>query len=312
MYEFKRHEGNPILTVADLPERMGYYLLNPGAVKFNGEFILMVDVYHAEGSIVFWIARSRDGYHFTFDPGPVNMPQCSDGWVENGVYDPRITLMDGIYYIVYNSHCNALGSRLAIMKTTDFETFEHVGFVSGTNNRNGALFPAKIQGLYCCFNRPFAGDEKTRCAMEISFSPDLVFWGKNRQSLAPRPCHWDDLKLGIGAPPIKVDEGWLTIYHEVADSSCGSIYSLSAAILDYKEPWKEIARCKYPVFFPEMPYEKNHGRTTNTVFTCNALEIDDNIRIYYGATDSVIGIAEIAKADLIKACYEPYKYTMNM
>ena len=74
MYEFKRYEKNPVLTVGDLPEKAGYYLLNPGAVQFRGEFLLMADVFHTEGGIVFWMARSQDGVHFAFDPKPVAMP----------------------------------------------------------------------------------------------------------------------------------------------------------------------------------------------------------------------------------------------
>ena len=310
MYEFKRYEKNPVLTVGDLPEKAGYYLLNPGAVQFRGEFLLMADVFHTEGGIVFWMARSQDGVHFAFDPKPVAMPECSDGWEENGVYDPRITEMDGVYYIVYNSHNNRRGTRLAIMKTTDFRNYEHVSFVSGVNNRNGALFPEKINGLYCCFNRPFAGDEKTPCSMEMSFSPDLVFWGRNRESLAPRAAHWDGMKLGIGAPPLRIDEGWLIIYHGVVDSCCGSIYSMSAAILDYREPWKVLARTNKPVLFPEAPYEKQ-GRITNTVFSCNALRIGDNIRMYYGAADAVICMAEMPLAEMVRACHEPYCYMMH-
>ena len=69
---FQRYEKNPILTVRNLPEKAGYFILNPGAVKFNGEYLLLVDVFHNEGGILFWIARSRDGYHFKFDPAPVD------------------------------------------------------------------------------------------------------------------------------------------------------------------------------------------------------------------------------------------------
>ena len=111
---------------------------------------------------------------------------------------------------------------------------------------------------YCCFNRPFAGDERTPCAMEMSFSPDLVFWGRNRESLAPRAAHWDGMKLGIGAPPLRIDEGWLIIYHGVVDSCCGSIYSMSAAILDYREPWKVLARTNKPVLFPRLHQGGEH------------------------------------------------------
>ena len=71
---FRRYDKNPILTAADLPGEVGYYILNPGAVKFQDEYLLLTGVFHREGSIIFWLARSRDGYDFRFDPAPVSMP----------------------------------------------------------------------------------------------------------------------------------------------------------------------------------------------------------------------------------------------
>lgn len=309
----KRYAGNPILTIDDLPPGTGYYILNPGAVRFKDEYLLLVDVFHREGGIIFWLARSRDGYNFKFDPAPVNWPVIppETGWVENGVYDPRITQIGEDYYICYGSHNNALGTRIALAKTRDFVKFEHVALTSEMNNRNGALFPEKIDGMYCRFERPFPGDEFSPCYMWMSFSKDLEFWGRHRESIKPRPCHWDHQKLGAGAPPIRIKEGWLEIYHGVQGSCDGSIYMLFAAILDYKEPWKEIARCKYPILFPEADYEQR-GRVRNVVFTCNALVTEDNmLRVYYGASDSCIGIAEAPLEEVVKACYEPYKFMLS-
>ena len=307
---FTRYAKNPILTIADVPEEAGYYILNPGAVKFGDEYLLLTGVFHREGSIVFWLARSRNGYDFRFDPEPVSMPECGDEWVENGVYDPRITQIGEDYFIVYNSANNHRGTRLAIMKTRDFVHFAHVSLMSQVNNRNGALFPEKIGGLYCCMNRPFAGDEKSPCGMEVSFSPDLLFWGQSRPLLAPRASHWDHLKVGAGAPPIRIKEGWLEIYHGVVDSSSGSTYSLGAAILDAREPWKVLARSKSPVLFPQTDYERT-GRVSNVVFTCNALVESGTVRLYYSAADSVIGIAEMPLEDLVQCCYDGYRYMMH-
>ena len=317
MYQslLKRYEGNPVLTIDDLPVRgLGYYVFNPGAVKFNGEYLLLVDVFHREGSIIFWIARSKDGYHFKFDPAPVDWPAmpADTGWVENGVYDPRITKFGDDYYIFYGSNKNGCGTRIALAKTRDFVKFEHVAVTSELNNRNAALFPEKIDGMYCRFERPFHGDEFSPCYMWLSFSKDLEFWGRHRESLKPRPCHWDDQKLGAGAPPIRVKEGWLEIYHGVNPSCDGSMYMLFAAILDYKEPWKEIARCKYPILFPESDYEQR-GRVRNVVFTCNALVDDDGmVKIYYGASDTCIALAEAPLDEIVKACYEPYQLTLGL
>jgi len=310
----KRYEGNPILTVDDLPEKgIAYYVLNPGAVKFNGEYLILADVFHREGSIIFWLARSKDGYNFKFDPEPVDWPAMPEdtGWIEDGVYDPRITRFGDEYYIFYGSHDNRLGTRIALAKTRDFVKFEHVALTSELNNRNGALFPEKINGMYCRFERPFPGDDFSPCYMWMSFSKDLEFWGRHRESLKPQPCHWDTQKLGAGAPPIRIKEGWLEIYHGVNPSCDGSIYMICAAILDYKEPWKVIARTKYPILFPETDYEQR-GRVRNVVFTCNAiLEDDGMVKIYYGAADSCICVAEAPLDEIVKACYEPYRFNLN-
>lgn len=305
-----RYAKNPILTIDDLPPGTGYYILNPGAVKFKGEYLLLTDVFHREGGIIFWLARSRNGYDFKFDPEPVKWPAPPEesGWLEDGAYDPRITQFGHEYLIMYGSHSNDLGTRLAIVKTTDFVNFEHVALCSEINNRNGALFPEKIDGQYCRFERPFGGGEHSPCDMWLAFSHDLKYWGGHRPSLRTRPGHWDHLKLGAGAPPIRIAEGWLEIYHGVNPNCDGTTYMLFAVILDYKEPWKEIARAKYPLLFPEAPYEKS-GRVSNVVFTCNALVEDDGtVKIYYGAADSCIGLAEIPLARLVESCYEPYKF----
>ena len=222
----QRFKGNPILTAADLPANTGYFILNPGAVKFNGEYLLLVDVFHVEGGIIFWIARSRDGYRFRFDPKPVDWPRPPSWWNENGVYDPRITRIGDEYFICYGSHDNTLGTRIAFAKTRDFESFEFISVGSEINNRNGALFPEKINGLYCRLDRPFGGGEQSPCDMWMSFSPDLVYWGGSRPVMTTRPGGWDQLKLGAGAPPIRVDEGWLILYHGVSASCDGSIYCL--------------------------------------------------------------------------------------
>ena len=203
-----------------------------------------------------------------------------------------------------------MGTRVGIVKTGDFINFERVSIGSEINNRNGVLFPEKINGRYCRLDRPFGGGESSPCDMWMSFSPDLVYWGESRPVMTTRPAHWDQLKLGGGAPPIRINGGWLCIYHGVAGSCDGSIYSLFAAILDEKEPWKVVARSKYPILFPEMPYERD-GRVANVVFTCNALlEDDGTIKVYYGAADTCIGLAEAKIADIIKACDTNYRFML--
>ena len=148
--------------------------------------------------------------------------------------------------------------------------------------------------------------------MWLSFSDDLKYWGGHRASLQTRRCHWDHLKIGAGAPPIRIKEGWLEIYHGVNPNCDGTQYMLFAVILDYREPWKVIARSKSPILFPEAPYETAGGRVRNVVFTCNAiLEENNRLRIYYGAQDTAICMAEAPLDEVVNACQTPYRYLMN-
>lgn len=305
---FKRNTKNPILTVKDLPCK-AFYILNPGAVKFNNEYIMMVDVFHMEGGIIFWLARSQNGIDFKFDPSPVKWPESFSWWKENGVYDPRIAKINDEYIITYGSHNNELGTRVGIVKTTDFINFSRVSIASEIGNRNAALFPAEINGKYCRLDRPFT-DENSPCDIWLSYSKDLIYWGESRIVMRSRPGHWDCFKIGAGAVPIKIKEGWLSIYHGVHQTCSGSLYSLFGAIHDENDVSKVIARTKYPLFFPEAAYEKN-GRVNNVVFTCNAiLESDNTIKIYYGAADSCIGLAEAKLENIIDAMHEDYQFMM--
>jgi beta-1,4-mannooligosaccharide/beta-1,4-mannosyl-N-acetylglucosamine phosphorylase len=148
---FKKNPANPIIRASVLPEGI-MYVLNPGAVKHDGEYIMMMDAATLPTPIVFWIARSGDGVHFTPDPEPVSWPQWSDKVTECCVYDPRITFIDGEYVIMYASHTLCRGVRTGVVKTRDFITFERIPQEeTDRNNRNSVLFPEKINGNYVGF-----------------------------------------------------------------------------------------------------------------------------------------------------------------
>jgi predicted GH43/DUF377 family glycosyl hydrolase len=296
-----KHPQNPILTPAQFPAEI-MYAFNPGAIRFGDEYLLMVDAATHAQPLIFWIARSRDGIRFELDPEPVNWPAPHPDHPEDCVYDPRITEIDGEYIILYASSSEAAGVRVGIVRTKDFQTFERISIASEQGNRNGVLFPEKINGLYARLDRPF-GNPNDTCGMWVSYSPDLIYWGRSRLVLNPRPGLWDHLKVGAGAVPIKTDKGWLAIYHGVANTGAGLIYRLGVCLLDLKDPSQVIARGEDAILWPEHPYEMI-GRVGNVVFTCNAL-VDDHetVRIYYGAADTCIGLAEAKLTDLIDACF---------
>jgi len=58
--------------------------------------------------------------------------------------------------------------------------------------------------------------------------------------MKPVAYHWDEMKIGPGAPPFKTDKGWLHIYHGVFKTMAGAVYRLGAALHDLQDPAKII------------------------------------------------------------------------
>jgi predicted GH43/DUF377 family glycosyl hydrolase len=301
---FNKHHDNPIITAADLPEDI-MYVLNPGAIKHNGEYIMMMDAATTSTPIIFWLARSQDGVNFTPDPTPIAWPRWSDDQVENCVYDPRITKIDDEYIIMYASHVPGRSVRTGVVRTRDFVIFERIEQEeTSQTNRNSALFPGKIAGQYVRFDRPMLDGAWDPSDMCISYSHDLQHWRRSKTLMQPRPGCWDSHKIGAGAVPIKTDKGWLEIYHGVDKTASTYIYRLGVMMLDLDDPSKIISRGVCPVLWPEHDYELD-GRVTNTTFTANALLDDDGtVRMYYGAADACIGLATAKLDDLIEACFD--------
>jgi predicted GH43/DUF377 family glycosyl hydrolase len=303
-----KHPTNPVLQPSDLPAGI-MYILNPGAIKFNGEYLVMMDAATLATPIIFWLARSKDGVNFSVDPEPLEWPCWSDEVVENCVYDPRITRFGDEYIIMYASHAPGRGVRTGVVRTTDFKKFERIEQAeTDQDNRNSALFPEKINGRYVRFDRPMFQGARNTSDMCISYSEDLKNWGDTKTLITPREGNWDSHKVGAGAVPIKTDYGWLEIYHAVDNTCNGFIYRLGVMLLDLEDPSKIISRGQNPILWPEFAYELN-GRVPNVVFTANALlEDDGTVKIYYGAADTCIGLAEAKLDDLIEACFSVNKY----
>lgn len=301
---FAKHPLNPVLRPADLSAEI-MYAFNPGCIKVGDEYIMLVDAATLAQPVVFWLARSRDGVRWQADPAPLDWPKPDVTHDEDCVYDPRITPdpdHPGAYLIMYASSSEANGCRLGIVRTRDFKRFERIGIVSEQGNRNGVLFPEKINGLYARLDRPF-GDPNDTCGIWVSYSPDLLYWGRSQPVMGARPGLWDSLKVGGGCVPIRTDKGWLNIYHGVTNTGAGLIYRLGVCLLDLKNPAKVIARGEDAVLWPEHDYELT-GRVGNVVFTCNAIvEPDETVKIYYGAADTCVGLAEARLVDLVDACF---------
>jgi predicted GH43/DUF377 family glycosyl hydrolase len=299
-----RYRGNPILRGADFPQSSGIVrVFNSGIVKWRGRYLMACRVEDRALNNQIWIAESSDGYHFVPRPGPVEMPHEDPSFAEYTAgmyYDPRITELEGRCYLVHAAHSGHT-CRLSLLVTDDFERFEWLGFISETDNRNGVLFPRKIGGLYARLDRPNPGGEFGD--IWISYSPDLQFWGKSSCVLRNCQVRWAWSKIGPGAAPIETPEGWLCIFHGVR-TQCKShyVYQLGVCLLDLDEPCKVIARGKEAILEPEEQYELV-GQTPSVVFTSGAVVEDDGeVKIYYGAADTVQCVAITSIEKLLWAC----------
>jgi len=136
----------------------------------------------------------------------------------------------------------------------------------------------------------------------ISYSPDLRYWGESKRIMDPVPYHWDEMKIGPGAPPIKTEKGWLSIYHGVFPTMDGSVYRLGVALHDLHDPSKIVGVGDDWILQPEDPWEIT-GYVHNVVFSCAAVPEDDGIvRLYWGAADTVMCTGTALIDDLVQLC----------
>lgn len=133
--------------------------------------------------------------------------------------------------------------------------------------------------------------------LTTAFWEDYVSRLKEHTILFPRYEH-ETSYIGSGAPPIETESGWLLIYHGVKCTAEGNIYSACAALLDFHNPAKEIARLPYPLFEPETDWEL-HGEVDNVCFPCGTALFGDTLYIYYGASDRQIAYASLSLTELI-------------
>ena len=233
------------------------------------------------------------------------------------LYDPRIIPIDGTIYL-----CLAMdtlhGLRGCIAKLNDtLDDFEIIS-ASVPDNRNMVLFPEKIGGYFVRLERPFPvySRGKDRFDIWLSKSPDLKFWGESKLVLGVEHVPFANDKIGPAAPPVKTKYGWLTTFHAVDieyegrgqsewDKPWNKRYTAGIMLLDLEDPSKVIGMCKKPLIAPELPHEVEYGFRQNVIFPGGMiLEDDGEVKIYYGAADTVECLATAHVDDLIALCTE--------
>jgi len=297
----RRYDGNPILTPGDIPYPVEA-VHNAGVVKYDGKYVMLFRPHRANGRSILGLAESDDGYHFVARPEPFMVPAKEGVFAEYeafGVEDARICRIDHEHLITYSAYSEH-GVRIGLARTRDFISVERVALISEADMRNLVIFPEKFSGRYARLDRPHS--EISPWSIWLSYSPDLVHWGDSHVVMKPMQYHWDQMKIGPGATPIRTSRGWLHIYHGVFPTMDGAIYRLGVALHDLHNPETILGVCDRWILQPEDPWEVT-GYVHNVVFTCGAVpEEDGTVKIYWGGADKVMCVGTAVIDALVDLC----------
>ncbi len=283
-----RYSNNPIIPRNLIPSSNSIF--NSAVVPYEGKFAGVFRCDNKKREMNLHRGFSEDGLKWTLDDDPIEWA-FSDLELSHFShrYDPRVVWLEDRYYITW---CNGYhGPTIGIGYTYDFDQFTFLENGLLPFNRNGVLFPRKINGKFILLSRPSDNGHTPFGDIFLSQSPDMIYWGEHRFVMGVT-SGWQSTKIGAGPIPIETPEGWIMFYHGVLTSCNGFVYSFGAALLDLDEPWKVIFRGEPYLLSPQTLYE-NVGDVPNVAFPCAALfdEPTGRIAIYYGGADTVTALA---------------------
>lgn len=301
--QLKRHSVNPVLLPDPVSDWECYNVFNPSVIYHNGLFHMH---YRAQG--LDWVSRigyavSEDGSHWNRLRRPVLEPV--DGTDSRGIEDPRVTEIDGVFYMCYTAYGREyrgrgqpthLGGGILpmIARSTNLITWERLGpIVRGENNKDHVLFPRRINGRYAALHRRWPD-------VWIAYSDDLVTWREADMAFmyGPRrddPKAWDHVSVGSNGVPIETEHGWLLLNHGYNEDR---VYKFGVCLVDLDDPTQIINRPREAIFWPEELWELR-GDVPNVVFSCANPVVNGTVYVYYGGGDHVIGLATCALDELL-------------
>ncbi len=310
-----RYKGNPILKPNETHPWEAKAAFNGCVIKDRGKFHIVYramsyDQLHRKikmsvSSIGY--AVSKDGLNFTNRRALIR-PELD--WDIFGCEDPRITKINGKYFIFYTALSNYppsaehIKSGVAITKNfKDLEKHQVTTF----NSKAMALFPKKISGKIVGILTVNTDMPPSKiCIIQFDKEEDIwskIYWDFWKLSLDDYVVHLsrsEKDQVEVGAPPIKTKHGWLLIYSYIKNYlSPPPSFGIEAALLDLKDPTKIIGSTTNPLLVPKTEYEL-YGNVNNVVFPSGAIVEGDRLLIYYGAADTTCCVAMCDLKELLE------------
>ncbi|MCL5006607.1 MAG: hypothetical protein M1153_00450 [Patescibacteria group bacterium] len=254
------------------------------------------------------VAESKNGFSFS-NRRRLVIPEHE--WEKFGCEDPRVTKLNGKYYVFYTALSDwpprAEGIKVGLAISKDLETIAEKHLITPFNAKAMAMFPEKINGKIWTILTADTDRPPAKIAL-ASFDDEAQMYD---------PAHWQNWyknidkhvlpllrrpqdHMEVGAPPLKTKNGWLVIYSYIRNYfSAQKIFGIEAVLLDLKNPLKIVGRTNFPIILPEEYYEK-YGFSPNIVFPSGALIKNGVVYIYYGSADTTCSVASVPLSQLLE------------
>ena len=309
-YDFNEQD-NPFL----MQRIMMNAVLNAGAIKLDGRYLLVCRVEGADRKSFFAVAESPNGIdQWRFWEEPITMPDTEDP--ATNIYDMRVTQHeDGWIYGVFCAerhdpsqpgNLSAATATAGIARTKDLKTWERLpDLKTRSQQRNVVLHPEFVNGKYALYTRPQDGFIDTGSGGGIGWAlvDDMTHAEvKEEKIIYERKYHTiTEVKNGEGPHPLKTDKGWLHLAHGVRGTADGLRYVLYMYMTSLEDPTKVIA--KPGGFFLVPEGDEYIGDVMNVAFANGWIKDDDGkVFIYYASADTRLHVATSTVERLVDYC----------
>ena len=309
-YDFNEKD-NPFL----MQRIMMNAVLNAGAIKLDGRYLLVCRVEGADRKSFFAVAESPNGIdEWRFWEEPVTMPDTEDP--ATNIYDMRVTQHeDGWIYGVFCAerhdpsqpgNLSAATATAGIARTKDLKTWERLpDLKTKSQQRNVVLHPEFVDGKYALYTRPQDGFIDTGSGGGIGWAlvDDMTHAEvKEEKIIYERKYHTiTEVKNGEGPHPLKTEKGWLHLAHGVRGTASGLRYVLYMYMTSLEDPTKVIARPGGFFLVPEG--DEYIGDVMNVAFANGWIKDEDGkVFIYYASADTRLHVATSSIERLVDYC----------
>ena len=309
-YDFSEKD-NPFL----MQRIMMNAVLNAGAIKLDGRYLLICRVEGADRKSFFAVAESPNGIdQWRFWEEPITMPDTEDP--ATNIYDMRVTQHeDGWIYGVFCAerhddsqpgNLSAATATAGIARTKDLKTWERLpDLKTKSQQRNVVLHPEFVDGKYALYTRPQDGFIDTGSGGGIGWAlvDDMTHAEvKEEKIIYERKYHTiTEVKNGEGPHPLKTEKGWLHLAHGVRATADGLRYVLYMYMTSLEDPTKVIA--KPGGFFLVPEGDEYIGDVMNVAFANGWIKDEDGrMLIYYASADTRLHVATSSVERLVDYC----------